>query len=318
MRKSRLWFVICAVALEAVRGGPAPAFADDKQAEAEKLLRRGVELRRARDDEGASREFQKAYDLVRTPRAAAQLGLAKQALGLWEDAERYVGEALRSPEDAWIAKNKTTLDGAMAIIQTHLGRIEVIGDPPGAEVAINGRRIGKLPLAEPIRVSAGQVDVDVAASGYAPAQRTVTIVGDQYQRVVIHLVKVEAAPAASMSTPTATSPSPSASTSVSASSDGTDRGPSGPRLALKWTAAGLAVAGLATGIVGAVMHSRDESAFNSHGCSNKDGTGVLLDDRIVPDRTVTRGSIPWRRSRRSSLPGSWPAEPSRPPGWCCS
>ena len=295
MRKFRLWLVIGAVVLGAVWGGRNPAFGDDKQAEAEKLLRHGVELRRARDDEAAAREFQKAYDLVRTPRAAGQLGLAKQALGLWVDAERFLGEALRSPDDAWVAKNKSVLDGAMVTIQGHLARVEIIGNPEGADVAISGRRVGKLPLAEPVRVSAGQVDVDVTASGYSPAQRTVTLIGGQYQRVVVHLVKVEAAPAgaaanadssakpvsapalASTSTETSTSPSPSASAgaSIKASSEGTDGGPSGTRIALKWTAAGLAVAGVATGIVGVVMHGNDESAFDNHPCQNNNGRGVV-------------------------------------------
>jgi hypothetical protein len=296
MRKTSLWFIIGAVAFGVVWGGRNPAFADDKQAEADKLLRRGVELRRAHDDEAAAREFRKAYDLVRTPRAAAQLGMAKQALGLWEDAEQYLGEALRSPEDAWVAKNKPTLDGAMGIIQTHLGRVEVIGDPEGAEVAINGRRVGKLPLGEPVRVSAGQVDVDVAATGYSPVQRTVTLVGGQYQRVVVHLLKVEAAPPApvastnsaampisaptvtssSTSTDASTPTSASAGASVTASSETTEHGPSGTRVALKWTAAGLAVAGVATGIVGVVMHGSDVSAFDNHPCRVKDGMGVLV------------------------------------------
>jgi hypothetical protein len=294
MRKTSLFLVILAFA-HGVVWGRNPAFADDKQAEAEKLLRRGVELRRAHDDEAAAREFRKAYDLLRTPRAAAQLGLAKQALGLWEEAERYLGEALRSPQDAWVAKNKPTLDVAMGTIQTHLGRVEVIGDPAGAEVAINGRRVGTLPLGEPARVSAGQVDVDVAASGYSPVQRTVTLVGGQYQRVVVHLVRVDAAPVASadsaakavatpavtssstsIDTSTSTSPSASVGASVTASSQRTEHGPSGTRLALKWTAAGLAVAGVATGIVGAVRHGSDVSAFDDHPCRIRDGMGVTV------------------------------------------
>jgi len=294
MWKPRLWFIIGVVALGVVWTGRNPALADDKEGEADKLIRRGVELRRARDDEAAAREFRKAYDLARTPRAAAQLGLAKQALGLWEDAERYLGEALRSPEDAWVAKNKPTLDVAMSIIQTHLGRVEVIGDPEGAEVAINGRRVGKLPLGGPVRVSAGQVDVDVTASGYSPVQRTMPLVAGQYQRVVVHLVRVDAAPlapvagtdsaarpasaplVASTDASTPTSPSASAGASITASSERTEHGPSRTRLALKWTAAGLAVAGVATGIVGVVMHSSDVSAFDDHPCRVKDGMGVLV------------------------------------------
>ena len=157
--------------------------------DAEKLIRHGIELRKAHDDEGAARAFQQAYDQVHTPRAAGQLGLAEQALGRWEDAERHVGEALRTGGDPWVAKNRATLDEALGMIQAHLGRVEIIGDPEGAEVSVNGRSVGKLPLQGAVRVSAGEVEVEIHAPGYVMAQRTLTIVGGQYQRLVLHLTK---------------------------------------------------------------------------------------------------------------------------------
>src|SRR4051812_32537894 len=95
----RVAHMIVAVSALGIAGGTA--FAGGAQQEADKLLRHGVELRKAHNDEAAALEFQKAYDLVHTPRAAGQLGLAKQALGLWEEAERYVGEAVHAAEDAW-------------------------------------------------------------------------------------------------------------------------------------------------------------------------------------------------------------------------
>ncbi|SRR6266540_195171 len=280
MSKRRARVVIVAtVALRTVWGA-APAFAEDKQGEAEKLIRRGVELRRAHDDDAAAREFQKAYDLAPTPRAAGQLGLAKQALGLWEEAERFLGEALRAPNDAWVGKNKAVLDESMDRIQEHLGRVEVIGDPDGAEVTVNGRRVGKLPLGQAVRVAAGDVDVNVSAPGYSPAQRTVSLSAGQYQRVVIHLAKVESATASSPasvapSPPSSPSLSPSPSPSTSLVADESASGPSGTRVALKWTAAGLAAAGVVTGIVGVVMHSHGVSEFDSR-CRDDHGQGVVF------------------------------------------
>jgi hypothetical protein len=116
--------------------------------DAKKLIRHGIELRKVHDNDGAAREFQQAHDQVHSPRAAGQLGLAEQALGRWDDAERHVGEALRSRGDRWVAKNRATLDEALGTIQTHLGRVEIIGDPEGAEVSVNGRSVGRLPLPE--------------------------------------------------------------------------------------------------------------------------------------------------------------------------
>lgn len=246
-----------------------PAAADDAR-EADKLIRHGVDLRKAHDDEGAAREFQKAYDMVHTPRAAGQLGLAEQALGRWEDAERHVAEAMRAKDDAWAVKNHAALDDAMGTIQAHLGRVEVIGDPAGAEVSVNGRNVGKLPLPDAVRVSAGEVDIEVNLAGYTGTQRNVTIIGGQYQKVIIHLAKeVAAAPEARPVAPEAPAASP-----VRAPDAAPAEGPSATRLALKWTAAGLAGAGLVTGIVFTILHSQNVSTFTSHGCFDNGGVGV--------------------------------------------
>jgi len=252
------------------------AAADDAQREADKLIKHGVDLRKAHDDEAAAREFQKAYDLAHTPRAAGQLGLAEQALGRWEDAERHVAEAVHAPADPWVAKNRAALDEALGTIQAHLGRVEVIGNPPGADVSINGREVGKLPLADAVRVSAGEVDIEVRLPGYVGAQRNVTIVGGQYQKVVIHLTKEtvpgpEPKPANPEAAPAPLRPVDS----------GPAAGPSSTRLALKWGAAGLAGAGLVTGVVFTVLHSSNVSTFNSSCAINSAGMAVRKTDGTV-------------------------------------
>lgn len=251
---------------------PFARAAQDATAEAEKLIRHGVELRRTHDDDAAQREFQKAYDLVHTPRAAGQLGLAEQALGRWEDAERHVSEAIHAPADPWVVKNRTALDQALNTIQAHLGRVEVIGDLNGASVSVNARDVGRLPMSEPVRVSAGQVDIQVTAPGYVSVQRTVTIVGGQYQKVVVHLAKETVAAV----------PEPRASTGGEPAAPVQPPAPpvepqpesSSVRPVLKWTAAGLAGAGLVTGIVFTVLHGQANDKFSSDGCYNKNGTGV--------------------------------------------
>ncbi len=276
-----VWIALGAAVMVVAIPAPAARAADD----AEKLIRHGIELRKAHDDEGAARAFQQAYDQVHTPRAAGQLGLAEQALGRWEDAERHVGEALRAGSDPWVGKNRATLDEALGMIEAHLGRVEVLGDPEGAEVSVNGRSVGKLPLAEAVRVSAGQVDVDLRAPGYVAAQRTLTIVGGQYQRLVLHLAK-EAAPevaAAAAARPAAgegTAPSGPGPTTPGLTSAPAAEPPSQARTVLKWSAAGLAAVGLAVGVTGTILHASNVSKFDSNPamCADKNGTAVHQQD----------------------------------------
>lgn len=287
--------VVCVAAVLAAGLGSSRAYGAAADDDAEKLIRRGVQLRKAHDDESAARLFQKAYDQVHSPRSAGQLGLAEQALGRWEDAERHVSEALRTADDPWVSKNQATLADALGIIQGHLGRIEVTGDPEGAEVSINGRAAGKLPLTDAIPVSAGEVDVDLRAPGYTPAQRTLTIVPGQYQRLVMHLVKESAGPvgAAEQSRPVTgagTSDSAGAGTAVgpgAAVASGTTKTTaaiesppverSGARAAVKWSALGLAGVGVAVGVAATVLHSQNVSAFdnNSLNCADDNGTAVI-------------------------------------------
>ena len=281
----------------AVVVGPVHAQGSD---DAEKLIRQGIDLRKAHDDEGAVRAFQQAYDQVRTPRAAGQLGLAEQALGRWEDAERHVAEALHATGDAWVAKNRQTLDDAIGTIQAHLGRVEVLGNPEGAEVSVNGRSIGKLPLAEPVRVSAGQVNVEMRAPGYVPAQRTLAIVGGQYQRLVLHLAKEAAAESPAAGTkPVAEGASTNAETAGAGVATPVEAPPSQARVVLKWSAAGAAGVGLAVGIVAAILHSQNVSKFDAFSprCFDNNGKAVLADDSPAsacqPALDAYRSDLTW-------------------------
>jgi hypothetical protein len=256
-----------------------PVRAEDPQREADRLIRHGIELRKVLDDQAAAAEFQKAYDLVRTPRAAAQLGLAEQALGRWEDAERHVREALRSPDDPWVVHNRATLADSMATILSHLGRVEVNGDPPGATVSVNGHPVGKLPLDQPVLVSAGDVDIELRAPGYLPAQRTVKLVAGQYQRVVVNLTpqslpgpaRADVAPAVE---PAATPPPV---VTVQSTAPAAPASPSSGRRVVKWMAGGFAVASLAVGTVFTVRHYQNVSAFNAYtpACADYNGKAVL-------------------------------------------
>ena len=170
--------------------GPAQA-ADDGVAETH--IKNGIELRRRGDDQAALGEFTKAYDLARTPRAAAQLALCEQSLARWVEAHGHMLEALAHKDDPWISKNRNTLQPAFAAIREHTARLEVVGSPDGAELSVAGRSIGRLPMSGPVMVNAGLIDLEVTAPGYKRVQRSFTLPADGYQRVLIRLDELAAA-----------------------------------------------------------------------------------------------------------------------------
>jgi hypothetical protein len=70
-----------------------------------------------------------------------------------------------------------TLKAQLATAKGQIGELFIIGEPNGAEVFVNGKSVGKLPLSGPVRLDKGRVDVQVRAAGYVSSSDTVTMVG---------------------------------------------------------------------------------------------------------------------------------------------
>jgi len=163
----------------ALSGAARAAGGDDEDA----LIRHAVQLRKQGNDHGAMNELQRAYEIAHSPRAAAQLGFAEQALGMWPQAEAHVTYALSAKDDRWIARNRATVEESLATIRAHVGRVEIVGGEPGAQVTVNGQPAGLLPLADAVAVSAGPVEIEVRAAGFAPVVKTVNVAVGEYARV---------------------------------------------------------------------------------------------------------------------------------------
>jgi hypothetical protein len=173
----------CVLAASAVVGRGAHAASDD----VDSLLRQGVELRRQGKAQEALEIFQRAAAIRATPRVMAQVGLAEQELGLWATAEVHLKGALDSPSDPWIQKNRRVLDEAFKTIQHHLGSLEIVGSPAGADVTIDGVPSGKLPSSGVLRMPIGEVKVSVRKDGYAEVTRVVEIVRGELVRESVEL-----------------------------------------------------------------------------------------------------------------------------------
>src|SRR5882757_9044773 len=181
---------IC-VGLLAVRTALAAAPSEDAEAEAH--IARGRELRELRQDDAALAEFEVADRLHPTPRSLVQIGLAKQALGRWLEAESTVSDALRAKTDPYIARWSATIEASLAQIRMHLGDLIVSGGPAGAEVWVEGRRAGTLPMVAPLRVVAGTLALEVKLAGHYPAHRTVNVPATGLAREAVELTALPGA-----------------------------------------------------------------------------------------------------------------------------
>jgi hypothetical protein len=172
------------------------AIAASASEEAEALIHQGVELRQQGKDERALPLFQKAYDLVQSPRTAGQLGLAEMAVGYWIESDQHLSEALQEPDHPWVAKSRRVLEDARTQVRKNIAEIVVAGSPAGASVTINHKPAGTLPLPGAVRVGRGRVDVEVSAPGYVTGTRSQAVGGGERQQITVSL---ERAPAPSPS-----------------------------------------------------------------------------------------------------------------------
>jgi hypothetical protein len=254
-----------ALALTLLLSLPATARAQDADA----LIKQGVDLRRAHDDEGALEQFRRAYDLEPTPRALAQMGLAEQALGRWVDGEAHLTRALEAADDPWIAKYRPTLVGSRVEIAKHLGSLTVTGGPDGAELRVDGRPAGTLPVRRTLRLPLGTLEIEARSGGRVLIARAVSIVAGLSTRVDL---SASGAPSPALSAPAA---APRAAPAAGLSARNEDRetttGSFPTRRQLAWISAGGALVVGGAGGVLLSLGNRSADEYNAGSCQATPG-----------------------------------------------
>ena len=146
------------------------------QPDADDLIARGLELRRAAKPGEALELFQRAHALAPSPRTLGQMGLVETSLEHWLDAETHLTESLATPEDVWVKKNRGFLDQALGVSRGHIGELTITG-PAATDIAINGKHIGTLPALQPVRLAEGNAVLTANSAGFKDFSKTVTIAG---------------------------------------------------------------------------------------------------------------------------------------------
>jgi len=157
------------------------------------LIEEGLNLRRNGRPEEALEQFRRAHALAPSARTFGQMGLVETSLKRWVDAEGHLAMSLSSPDDAWVHKNRTFLDEALAVCRQHVGELVVSG-PAGSEVFIAGNSVGTLPTVPAIRLAEGTVTVTASAPGFRPFERTATITPGKRSTLAIALTPVAPTP----------------------------------------------------------------------------------------------------------------------------
>lgn len=179
------------------------------QAMAAEHFERGLELYQEGSLDAALVEFERAYEAVPDFRVLYNLAQVQMQRGEYVEAialfERYIHDGGSSIA----AERKVEVEQDLEKLNARVARLWVESNAEGAELYINGKSIGLLPLSQPVLINSGVCDIRVAKAGFEPRLHQVKVAGGEQPRVSLPLTPiaqptVSAAPSAQMSARTRT------------------------------------------------------------------------------------------------------------------
>lgn len=179
--------VVAVVSCCLLAGAPSSASAQETSS-LEALIQEGIRLRRDGDDEKALDVFRQAERLQPSSvRVLLHLATAAQAAGHWVEADTYIRRVFEYRDDPYYRRYQSDIAMVEQLIAARVGRFQVVGSPKGAEVRLNGRVVGHVPMDEPQRLEAGSYQLEVVSNGHYALRRPQRIPGGVLTREVVEL-----------------------------------------------------------------------------------------------------------------------------------
>jgi hypothetical protein len=190
----RGWWAAAALWLSAaVTLGPAPATADevspaDRRA-ARELFEEGVELVSAGDLPGAIEKFRASY--ARNPRSVVlfNIGALQQELGDKPGALATFRQYLEVGGEDVDAERREQVSALVRDLEREMTFLEIVVNEPGATVTIDSRPVGTTPLAAPVPVLAGVLEIRVRKDEFDEAVTMVPVAPGETTRIEVALVR---------------------------------------------------------------------------------------------------------------------------------
>jgi len=221
-------------------------------------------LQQGRMEEAAER-YRTAWGIYKSPWFMCELGHVEAKLQRPRDAALSLSRCLRllKPEDKELFREK--IERELQEMRAQVGQLIVQANVPEAEVAVDGKVTGKLPLIDPIFVDPGSHGVEVRAPGYQSDVRLAVLTAGTSMLIRMRLqpMRIEVAPPPKEDSPIeptkeAKSPAPAPSLGLATKAPAPALSPSGVfeparapvRPVVVFTGLGLGVAGAVVGVAG--------------------------------------------------------------------
>jgi hypothetical protein len=162
---------------------PPPADAVSPPEDSAAALARARDLKKSGDRAMDALRFADAYAayadifaLTRDPALLYNMGRALQALNRYPEALTKL-EAFQAVAPPELKARVPRLTELIADLRGRVATLKVHANVPTGRVLVRSTVLGKLPLADPLRLSAGKADVEVEAEGFFPYRTTVDLPG---------------------------------------------------------------------------------------------------------------------------------------------
>ena len=231
----------------------------DAKSRAQALLREGTQLYEQGGYADALTKFEQAYALYPSPKLLFNMAKTARALGRPVDAieafERFLAEATDVPPEMVESAKRS-----VAELSLNVGSLMIDCGTAGAEISVDGKRIGLAPIMKLLRVVPGNHQVTATHPSALPAVENVVVAAGTAQTVAVRLRPLAPSAVVAPSLPPAVS-APAAAYDVQAARPATTPVAAGNGwwLGRKWTwvAAGSTVAFVTGAIIaGLAMESK--------------------------------------------------------------
>ncbi|HEU4409269.1 MAG TPA: PEGA domain-containing protein [Polyangiaceae bacterium] len=150
----------------------------------------GVRLAGRRDWNGARTSFQAAYDASANPRVLFNVAVSERELGRYPAAVEAFRRELAEGRGKLSKDEEAEVSAAIASLEKLLASLLVEVSEPGAEVFLDGEKVGVSPLKLPLVVSIGERRVRATKPGYADAVDSVRLASGASGKLALRLVPV--------------------------------------------------------------------------------------------------------------------------------
>lgn len=167
---------------------PPPTSAPVARDRADEVFRQALAAYDAGRLSEAERLFLQAWEQKQTHDIAGNLGVVELLRGKPRDAAEHIAWALRHMPPTESSKMRKGLEGELQKARLRVGALRVRSNVDGARVTVNGRNVGKSPIAEEVFVDPGVARVEAHRDGYSAAEQSVTIGKGEAREVALTLV----------------------------------------------------------------------------------------------------------------------------------